>query len=248
MNLILLLDEDFDADARRACDGGERVEVRLTGRRATHVREVHRARVGRELVCGRLGGRVGRATVAAVERDHVDLRVRLDAEPPPKLPLTLVLALPRPKTLRRVLQTVATMGVEQLLLVNSWRVDKSYWKSPALAPAAIRAQLLLGLEQGRDTIPPVVETKRLLAPFCARELDALAAGTRRLVADPAAKSPCPHALDALEEPVTLVLGPEGGLIDRELDLFRRHGFEGVTLGARPLRVEQALPAAIARLY
>lgn len=246
MNLILLLDEDFDDDARRrACDAGDAVVVELAGRRFRHVRTVHRAAPGRELAVGRLGGRVGRGVVETLAEEHLTLRVRLDTDPPCKLPLTLLLALPRPKVLRRVLQTVATMGVPRVVLMNAWRVEKSYWRSSALEPAGLLEPLRLGLEQGRDTILPVVETKRLLVPFCRDELAALAAGTRRLLAHPGANAPCPRALD---EPVTLALGPEGGFIERELDLFARHGFAAVSLGPRPLRVEQSVPALLARLF
>jgi RsmE family RNA methyltransferase len=234
MNLVLLDDGDFVAADR----------VVLRGRRGAHVREVHRARPGRELVVGKLRGAVGRGVVTRLDGDELELAVVLERAPPPKLPLTVVLALPRPKTLRRALQAVATLGVPRLLLVNSWRVEKSFWKSKALAPAAIERELRLGLEQGRDTIPPEVGLHRLLRPFCEKRLDALAAGSRRLVAHPDAKCDCPHAVAG---PVTLLLGPEGGFIERELDLFARHGFEAVTLGPRPLRVEQALPALVARL-
>lgn len=246
MNLILLEEDDFLADpaALRACRAGEEVEVELRGRRFEHARDVHRAEPGRELRAGLLGGRVGRAVVAAVEADRMRLRVRFAQEPPPRLPLTLIVALPRPKTLRRVLEAAATLGAARLFLVNAWRVEKSFWRSPTLAPAAIGARLRLGLEQARDTIPPLVETRRLLRPFVEQELDALAAGTRRLVAHPPAATPCPHALAA---PITLALGPEAGFIDREIELLARHGFEPVSLGPRPLRVEQALPALVARL-
>jgi RsmE family RNA methyltransferase len=234
VNLVLLDEGDFV--------GADRVVLR--GRRSAHVRLVHRAALGRELVVGRLGGAVGRGVVTRLDDDALELEVALDQAPPPKLPLTVILALPRPKTLRRALQAVATLGVPRLLLVNSWRVEKSFWKSPALLPAAIERELRLGLEQGKDTIPPRVETHRLLKPFCDRELDAVAAGSRRLVAHPAATVACPHAVAG---PVTLLLGPEGGFIARELELFARHGFEAVSLGARPLRVEQALPGLVARL-
>jgi RsmE family RNA methyltransferase len=236
VNLLLLFDDDFVAPRR----------ARLHGRRLDHVREVHRAVVGRTLAVGRLGGGVGHATVARLDEDALELELEDDlaTAPPPKLPLTVVLALPRPKTLRRVLQATATLGVARLLLVNGWRVEKSFWKSPALAPAAILRELCLGLEQGRDTVLPRVETRRLLKPFCDRELDDVAAGSLRLVADPGATTPCPRAVAGA---TTLLLGPEGGFIARELDLFARHGFEAVTLGPRPLRVEQALPALVARL-
>jgi hypothetical protein len=57
---------------------------------------------------------------------------------PRPLPLTVVLALPRPKMLRRILRALAEVGVKELHLINSYRVEKSYWQSPLLAPTALR--------------------------------------------------------------------------------------------------------------
>ena len=245
MNLVLLFDDDFGSPAARAaCDAGEVARAEFRGRRLDHLRLVHRAGTGRELKVGRLGGRVGTGVIEAINELRAVLRVQLDGEPPRKVALTLLLSLPRPRTLRRVLQAVATLGIARLVLMNSWRVEKSCWQSPRLAPAAMQAELLLGLEQGRDTVLPVVETRRLLVPFAKDELDTLAAGSRRLIAHPGVTQPCPRALS---EPITLALGPEGGFIDREIELFGRHGFEVVTIGPRPLRVEQAIPALVGRL-
>ncbi|MBM4014551.1 MAG: 16S rRNA (uracil(1498)-N(3))-methyltransferase [Planctomycetes bacterium] len=238
MNLVLLLPEDLierDGPCARAV---------LHDRRLDHLRRVHRAAPGRELRVGLLGGRQGRATVEAIDATAATLRVVLDTPSPPKLPLTLLLALPRPKTLRRMLQTAATMGIQRVVLMNSWRVDKSYWKSPQLEPAAIAEQLRLGLEQGGDTMPPQVDVERLLVPFAKERLDVLAAGTTRLLAHPAAPTPCPRHR---AEPITLALGPEGGFIADEVALFEHHGFAPVALGPRLLRVEQALPALVGRL-
>jgi 16S rRNA U1498 N3-methylase RsmE len=62
------------------------------------------------------------------------LRVSLDQPPPAKLPLTLVLALPRPKMLRRVFQTVATMGVPKVMLVNSYRSRRASGRRRSWSP------------------------------------------------------------------------------------------------------------------
>ncbi|MFH7376276.1 16S rRNA (uracil(1498)-N(3))-methyltransferase, partial [Pseudomonas syringae pv. tagetis] len=75
----------------------------------------------------------------------------LDTAPPAKLPLTLLLTLPRPKMLRRVFQTIATMGVPKVNLLNSYRVEKSFWQTPFLHPEPIRAQEILLLEQELDS-------------------------------------------------------------------------------------------------
>ena len=86
MNLILLLESDFVAgDA-----------VRLTGRRLAHVTNVHRASVGDSLIVGVANGRIGRGEITRLDGEALEMRVVLDADPPPALPLALILAVPRP--------------------------------------------------------------------------------------------------------------------------------------------------------
>lgn len=234
MNLLLLDADDFVAPDR----------VRVSGRRLQHVREVHRAGVGDTLRVGRIDGAVGVGVVEALDDAALTLAVTLDAEPPPPAPLRLLLALPRPKALRRVLQGAAAFGVKELVVLNSWRVEKSFWESPALAPAALRAQLLLGLEQGGDTRLPRVVLRRRFKPFVEDELPALLVGSQGLVAHPAAAAPCPRAVAGH---VTLAVGPEGGFIPYEIEALQRAGCVPVSLGPRPLRVEQAVPALLGRI-
>jgi len=171
--------------------------------------------------------------------------VELDQPPPEKLPLTLLLALPRPKMLRRVLQTVSSMGVPRLILLNSYRVEKSFWQTPFLEPAAIREQLILGLEQARDTMLPEVIIEKRFKPFVEDQLPGIAAGTVGLVGHPGDFPACPRAV---EQPVTLAIGPEGGWIPYEVEKLTEAGLQPVQLGARILRVETAVTALLARLF
>ncbi|MDT8440939.1 MAG: 16S rRNA (uracil(1498)-N(3))-methyltransferase [Desulfuromonadales bacterium] len=234
MNLILLEDGDFVAADR----------VVLRGRRLQHIRDVLRAETGQSLRVGRLNGSLGTAGVVSFAAEQVELRVVLDQPPPAPQPLTLLLALPRPKVLKRILQAVAGLGVKQVVLLNSWRVDKSYWQSPLLTPAALRAQLLLGLEQGRDTVLPEVLSRPRFKPFVEDELPQLLAGHTGYLADPGATVPCPAAASG---PLLLAVGPEGGFIPYEVDLLTAAGLQPVHLGARALRVETAVAALLGRL-
>lgn len=235
MNLILLFDEDFVAASR----------VRLTGRRLRHVTDVHRAAVGEELVAGVANGRVGRGTITRLDAEVLEMDVSLDRDPPASLPLTLILALPRPKVLNRVIAGATSLGIKHIVLINAWRVEKSYWSSPRLSAENLRAQSILGLEQARDTVLPTIETRRLFRPFVENELPTLARGTRALVAHPRARQACPRDV---REPVTLVIGPEGGFIDAEIASLERIGFTPVTIGERILRVETAVPCLVSRLH
>jgi len=235
MNLLLLEEADFIAADR----------VILRDRRLTHMQEVHRSEVGDSLRVGRINGLMGSAELLRLEAGEAELRVNLDQPPPAKLPLTLVLALPRPKMLRRVFQTVATMGVAKVILVNSYRVEKSFWQTPFLEPEAIREQLILGLEQARDSVLPEIVIEKRFKPFVEDRLPAIAEGTLGLVGHPGNFPPCPRALS---EPVTLAIGPEGGWIPYEIDLLAKSGLQPVQLGERILRVETAVTALLARLF
>ncbi|WP_313056302.1 16S rRNA (uracil(1498)-N(3))-methyltransferase [Pseudomonas lopnurensis] len=235
MNLLLLETADFVAGNR----------VLLRDRRLTHMREVQRAEIGESLRVGLLGGAMGNGRLLRLDDHEAELEVVFDQPPPAKLPLTLLLALPRPKMLRRVLQTVAAMGVPRLVLLNSYRVEKSFWQTPFLEPAAIREQLILGLEQARDTVLPQVSIEKRFKPFVEDRLPQLAAGSRGLVGHPGDYPACPRALD---EPVTLAIGPEGGWIPYEVEKLAAAGLQPVQLGARILRVETAVSALLARLF
>lgn len=235
MNLLLLEDGDFIAADR----------VLLQGRRLKHLLEVHRAEVGDSLRVGRLGGLMGQGQLLRLDSDAAELQISLDQPPPAKLPLTLLLALPRPKMLKRVLQTVASMGVPRLVLLNSYRVEKSFWQTPFLQPEAIREQLILGLEQARDTVLPEVIIEKRFKPFVEDQLPQLAAGSLGLVGHPGDYPACPRAV---AQSVTLAIGPEGGWIPYEVEKLASAGLQPVQLGERILRVETAVTALLARLF
>ena len=235
MNLLLLSSDDFIAENR----------VRITDRRLQHLNTVNKASAGQTLRAGLLGGLQGNALVLSINEDAAELQVDFHSPPPAKLPITLLLALPRPKMLRRTLQTIASMGVAKLVLINSYRVEKSFWQTPFLQPEALHEQLILGLEQARDTVLPEIILAKRFKPFVEDELPAMAANTRGLIAHPGDYPECPRALS---EPVTLAIGPEGSWIPYEVELLSQAGLNPVQLGERILRVETAVPALLARLF
>jgi RsmE family RNA methyltransferase len=236
MNLILLFQDDFIDNTGVA---------RLQGRRLRHVLEVHRASVGDELCVGILNGQIGSGKVALLNQSVLEMEVRLERAPPAALPLTLILALPRPKVLRRVLRSVSSLGVKKIILLNCFRVEKSFWQSPFLNESSVKEQLVLGLEQARDTVLPEVLLRPLFKPFVEDELPAVINGTLPLVAHPHATAPCPRDLKGV---VTLAIGPEGGFIPYEIEKLVACGFDSIQMGERILSGETAVPALIARLF
>jgi RsmE family RNA methyltransferase len=232
MNLLLLEEADFRDDGL--------VEVR--GRAAVHVREVLRARVGDVLRVGRTGGGMGSAAVLLCEASSVLLRVRLDSPPPSRPGVDVLLALPRPKVLRRLLASAAALGVDRLVLLNAARVDRSYFGSPVLGPTRALAALREGLEQARDTRAPEVRVFERFRPFVEDTLDGLLGPGTRLLLDPAPEATVPGLPPTTR--VTLAIGPEGGWVPFERELLATRGFAPVSFGPRTLRVEAVLPYAL----
>jgi RsmE family RNA methyltransferase len=237
VNLVLLEPSELRPDGT----------ARLDGRRAAHVAAVLRAAPGDRIQAGVVGGRMGAAELLAVSPAEVVLRPSLDLEPPPPAPVSLLLALPRPKILRKVLQASASMGVKRIVLLGSWRVEKSYWASPHLEPAAIRGELLLGLEQGRDTVLPEVLPRRFFKPFVEDELAGLFPEPARLLAHPAGAPPLETLAPASGASAALAVGPEGGWTPYEAEELRRRGFTPFSLGPRVLRVDAAVPYAVGQV-
>jgi 16S rRNA (uracil1498-N3)-methyltransferase len=235
MNLLLLEPEDLLAPGL----------ARIQGRRLRHAQEVLQSQGGDALRVGVLGGGLGSGRVREITVEHLELEFEAAEPPPPKVPLTLLLALPRPKVLNRVLASAASLGVARIILLNAWKVEKAYWKSPRMAPDNLREQLILGLEQARDTVLPEVEFARLFRPFVEDRLPALVPpGGQAWVADPAGTRPCPRGV---EGDCLLAIGPEGGWIPAEVESLVKAGLEPVHLGSRILRTETALAALVGRL-
>jgi 16S rRNA (uracil1498-N3)-methyltransferase len=235
MNLILLFKDDFSDENK----------VRLEGRRLRHILEVHRPAQGDELRVGLEGGLTGSGRIISITAASLEMEVSLAEHPPAALSLTLLLALPRPKVLRRILLSVTAMGVKRIFLMNSYRVEKSFWQSPVLEAESIQKQLVLGLEQARDTILPEVFLRSFFKPFAEDEMPELIKDTLPLVAHPTAQEACPRDV---RQPVTLAIGPEGGFIRYEVEKLISCGFHVVHLGERILNIEAAVPSLISRLF
>ncbi len=235
MNLLLVEPAEVQGD-----------EVTLADRRAHHLRTVLGSVVGSRVRAGIVGGGLGSAEVLADDGERITLRLAVVDPASRPLPIELVLAIPRPKALSRVIEAVASFGVTSVALTNAWRVDKSYLASPRLDDDALAAAARLGAEQGATTHLPAITVHRRLMEL----LDARwpASGAReprtRLIAHPGG---VPIESAARGGPVTLAIGPEGGWIAREVETFVERGFVAVSLGSPILRVETAVAAALGQL-
>lgn len=242
MNLLLLEPAELSDDRTGTGTG----TVQLTGRRARHALEILRVQPGERIRVGVREGPVGTGEVLHREKESVSLRVVLDSPPPPRPGIDLLLAIPRPKALKKVLPSAASLGIDRIVLVNAARVEKSYFDSKVLAREFLDELLSLGLEQARDTKPPELILRERFRPFVEDELSALFPDSVRLLPHPPATRTL-ASLEPIEERVVLAIGPEGGWVPFEVALLEAHGFLPVTVGARILRVETAVPLLVGQV-
>lgn len=237
MNIILL-------DASHTLGTGE---FELSARQQAHITKVIKAKSGDVMRVGVLNGRIGEGVYEPPSDDKPGYMhsLNLFSSAPLPLPMVLVMALPRPNMLKRTLHNITAMGVKELYLIHSAKVEKSYWQSPVLQAESIEQCLLEGLEQAKDTVMPKWSLIPRFRPFVEDQLPNILAGKIGLLAHPYQATRCPVDI---QQPSVLALGPEGGWNEFEVDKWLEAGMQAVHLGERILKVETVVPVLLSRLY
>jgi RsmE family RNA methyltransferase len=229
MNLILIDPSELTANETAT----------LSGDRARHARDVLKIQVADTIRVGIIDGPIGTGTVAHVGNDTVTLQCVWDAMPS-RPRVDLLLALPRPKVLRRLWAQLAALGVGRIILTNAERVERNYFDTHLLTPEVYRPLLIEGLQQARDTHLPQVSIHRKFRILIEDELDRISGAAFRVVADPRATMPLRDVLASVNDRrILLAVGPEGGWNAFELDLLAARGFEAAGIGPRTLRTDTA---------
>jgi RsmE family RNA methyltransferase len=234
---LIILERDEISDAGT---------VVLAGARATHLLNVLHVSPRHQVRVGLLDGPRGTARVESIVEGAVTLRCTLENEVPPRPGVDLLLAVPRPKVMRRLWAQIAALGVGQIILTNADKVERNYFDTHILTPETYRPLLIEGLQQARDTRVPVVSIHRQFKILIEDDLDRLCGTGLRVVADPSAVAPLADIVRASGEQRTLLaIGPEGGWNAFELGLLAAHRFQPVGMGPRTLRTDTACVALLA---
>lgn len=211
-----------------------------------HVQTVLRAKVGDTIKLGVINGGIGTGEVAGLTSSIIAIdNIQLDQAPPAAITCTLVLALPRPKMLKRIIMHIVSMGIKELHLINAQRVEKSYWQTPLLEEEALNQQCIKALEQAKDTHMPSITLHNRFRPFVEDTLPGIIEGKAAWVAHPGSEDVCPINVD---QQAVLIVGPEGGFIPFEIELLQQQSVQAVSIGERILQVETAVPALVSRLF
>ena len=235
MNIVLL-------DANQDCSSD--IWSIEDQRQIKHLNQHLQLKAGDTLKVGVRDGQRYLTEVQSITAQQIMLRPIQTESVPNKLPVHLILALPRPKVLRRMIMDAVTLGVECISLIHSYRVDKSYWQSPFLQQ--LDDYVTLGLEQAGDTIVPEIQLYKRFKPFVEDVLPTLISEQRpAYVAHPYAEQSMPHAI---AHGCNLIVGPEGGFIPYEIELLKKNGCQAMSLGNRILRTETAVSNILGRLF
>jgi len=222
--------------------------VVLRDNRADHLRNVLGVAAGCRVKVGVADGKLGFGEIIRCDATGVELALTLEEEGPPPW-CDLILAMPRPRVLKRLWAQVTALGVGRLFLIHAARVEACYFSSHWLRPEAFRPLLLEGLMQAGTTRVPEVFIEPRLTRFVESRLPAIAAEAACFIAHPDAESAAAQGFPTVSDgrrPV-IAVGPEGGWIDDEVALFESHGFRKLSLGRRILRTDTACVSLMAIL-
>ena len=233
MNLILLLPEDFVSES----------VVLLKDYRAQHIQTVLKAEAGKILQVGILNGALGTGSILSIKPNEVSLECIFQKEVLPRPKLDLILAMPRPKVLKRLWAQITALGVNRLVLINATKVERFYFDSHVIDPTFYTPLLIEGLQQARCTHLPEVSIEQQFKPFVEDQISTLFSNQPKFLADPAGKKKI-NQLSLEETRPVLAIGPEGGWTSYERTLLQEHGFKLVGLGNRILRTDTACIALL----
>ncbi|OOZ41917.1 16S rRNA (uracil(1498)-N(3))-methyltransferase [Solemya pervernicosa gill symbiont] len=218
-------------------------QVALASNAANHVGRVLRIKPGAPLILFNGEGGEYRAKLTAVTRNNVTVEIEqfIDCDRESPLKITLAQGVSRGERMDFALQKAVELGVDVIVPVVTERTTVqlkgerqekklSHWRGVITGACE---------QSGRSQLPQL-ESITPIDRLFQKTIKGAA-----LVLDPEAK----HSLSTLEpqQQITLLIGPEGGLSDREIAAANSAGYQSITMGPRVLRTETAALAAVTAL-
>ncbi|MCO6431449.1 MAG: RNA methyltransferase [Deltaproteobacteria bacterium] len=240
MNSILLLAQDLESPA----------SATLKGDRARAVQLRHSLKPGVRTKAALLNGLRGHVTVIEASPDKISLQLELNQPPPPRRSIDLIVAVPRPQTVKKVISLSTIAGIRSLTFVRSEHTEKSYLSSKSLREEEIFRQVELGLEQAFDSVPPEIVIFDSFWSFKKERLESSIPGRAGFLAHAGERSSGLQVFTAALKgcaSAALAIGPESGWSLKEHEVFIEHGFHKISLGERIFRVEQAAAVLLGQL-
>jgi len=238
MNIIILSEQDRI----------DKKQYRIDDERFLHVKDILKSKQNDHVEIGILNGPTGKAKINALNDKEIVLEViSLEELKNSEIIIDLICALPRPQTLKKVLSISATMGVENLHLIRSEKVEKSFFHTPLLKAENYQKFLIEGLSQGKRTKLPTVTIHHFFKKYFSEVLPKINSYNFKLLAHPDSDKNLAKFELSNKEKILIAIGPEGGWNEFEIDFMIRHNFQKFKLSGSILRVENAVTAALSQV-
>ena len=241
MNLIL-----FDKSELNKKQGQKKtININLSRKdpRAIHIVKVLKTEQGGGFDAGIINGSIGKAVLEESNPEILRLNFRPLKTPAGLYPLTLIMGLSRPQTVKKVIREGTALGISRFIFSVTEKGEKTYSDSGVLKPESLRKLFIEGAQQA----------------FCTELPEAVICDSIALAVKTAAQPASGVSLIALDnyeaviplsefwknsgastESVVLAVGSERGWSTRERDIFRDSGYTLASLGPRVLRTETAV--------
>lgn len=218
-------------------------EVTLDGPEGHHAASVRRMRAGEAIQLTNGVDTHSRGVVTAVQQKSLTVLIESVATiTKPKLTFGLVQALAKGDRDELAIQAATELGVST---VTPWQAERSISRWDAAKTAKnIERWSTITSEAAKQALRPVFPV--VGAPVTSKQLASVASATF-LVLDPTAELSLSDWQAPNEGHIELIVGPEGGISDHELELFEKAGAVRVHLGTGILRTSTAGMAALAFL-
>jgi 16S rRNA (uracil1498-N3)-methyltransferase len=213
----------------------------LVGAHAEHLSRVLRARVGQKFDIT-TGNEVRRGQITAITDDRVEFELGAEVRVPVTVQVTLVLSIFKFDRMEWAIEKCTELGATRFVPTIARRTEAHLAAASAKRVDRWRRIALQAAEQSRRASAPEISD-----PLKLKDAAALPGSLRILLSETETETTLTDVLRprSSDADVVLVLGPEGGWTDEELELFREAGWISASLGGTILRAETAAIAATA---
>ena len=201
------------------------------------------------ILAGLVNGPIGYVPILDDTDDLLTISMPAGTAPDPHS-VDLILAMPRPKVMKRLWAPLASIGIRNIHIIGAEKVEPFYFDSHALAEETYLPRMIEGLEQARDTRLPQIHVVKSFRWFVEKHLAGLSPEHIKLIGHPGAEQSIREVVEQENKHrgITLAVGPEGGWTPEEINTFSKHGFHPVGMRDRALRTDTAIISLLALVY
>lgn len=212
--------------------------------RYSHIKNILHLKEGDVFKCGLINGKIGEGIIKEIDGEKLFFSFIEKTIPEALYPINLIIGIPRPIQLKRLLKDVATIGVSSIHLVGTMLGEKSYLDSTLIEKEKTEKYLIEGMSQAGSTLLPTCKIYNSIYQFF--EKVKLENNAEKIIFDINFKNTSTASAKDITNynNIWLSFGSERGWSEKERDVFYRKGFKFITLGKRILRTETACIAGL----